>query len=166
LLRSLDETQQKTWIQTASDLIKELIELDIAKVFDKAYFDDGLGPSVSKAQQQTSASSSSDSGCCGGSSSKNGSESCCKGDNKEESGSKTAEKTGCCSKPSSSSPTTAGAISSCNKGSDCGQAKSEEGIAASTSTWSSRPDQVLADYRSRTLDLLKQVKLEHLLESN
>ncbi|GJJ68823.1 hypothetical protein EMPS_01169 [Entomortierella parvispora] len=162
LLRSLDETQQKTWIQTASDLVKELIELDIAKVFDKAYFDDGLGPnSTSKTQQQTT-----DSGCCGGSSSKSGNESCCKSDNKgDKEESAIPQKSGCCSKPSSASGDGT-ASSSCSKGSSCGQAKSEESGAASTSAWSSRPDHVLADYRSRTLDLLKQVKLEHLLESN
>ncbi|KAG0051142.1 hypothetical protein BGZ83_004044 [Gryganskiella cystojenkinii] len=159
LLRSLNSDDKTSWIQKATDLIKELVELDIAKVFDKAYFDDGRGPSASS--KADSKASKMDSGCCGGS--KTGSGSCCKDESNEEqvdatveSGSdNNKEKKGCCSKSDGSSST------SCNEQS-CGKPH----VGVKRQAWSSRPDEVLSSYRSRTLDLLKQIQLEHLLESN
>ncbi|KAG0316753.1 hypothetical protein BGZ99_006713 [Dissophora globulifera] len=61
------------WIKRATVLVQELVELDISKVFDKAYFDDRVQPTAAAAAAASSAVST---GCCGG----GDGDTCCKKD--------------------------------------------------------------------------------------
>lgn len=143
-----DLQDKEAWIKRASELTKELVELDIAKVFDKAFFDDGYESTPSK-----STSTNTGSGCCGGSNK----ESCCQkeaaqGESSTSPSSSSAKE--CCSSKQ------AGGGGAClSVGCDSTAKKDhpkEEG--------SSRPEQLTANYRSRVSDLLSEVGLASLLE--
>ncbi|KAG0221578.1 hypothetical protein B0O80DRAFT_446392 [Mortierella sp. GBAus27b] len=144
---SLFKTAQakEVWIKKASELTKELVELDIAKVFDKAYFDDGRKPTTTS---KSIPANSAESGCYGG----KDKDSCCRGDTVQGEPSSSSPSTGeCCSSKTTDSPCLSGG---------CGT------VAKDTSKdWSSRPEQLIADYRSRVSDLLNQVGLGSLLET-
>ncbi|KAF9178979.1 hypothetical protein BGZ51_007335 [Haplosporangium sp. Z 767] len=162
-IASLSNPQDReAWIKRATDLVKELVELDIAKVFDKAYFDDGRGPSSKSKKTESTSTGEADgggTGCCGGSS---------------------PSKDSCCKKDSSSSPANEGNASglsrssqgccSSKKGNSCQSkegADSEECGSLEKKTrdekWSSRPDQVINTYRTRVHDLLKEANMESLM---
>ncbi|KAF9903328.1 hypothetical protein EC991_003975 [Linnemannia zychae] len=167
-----------SWIGRASELVKELVDLDIAKVFDKAYFDDGLGPSSSsspsnKTQQQQQLGKDKD-GCCGGSGESSGS-SCCqkKGEDADTETETTTgteisspvetstQSRGCCSSSGAGEGSCqSGKKTSCKSKKD----KSEE-KAVLESEWSSKPEQVVSEYRSRVRALLLEANMEALSQT-
>lgn len=146
---------KEAWIKRASELTKELVELDIVKVFDKAYFDDGHKSTPSKSTSTEAATASTGSGCCGGSSSSN-KDSCCR---------KEAAQGEPCSSQSSS-PSTGGCCSSNQADSSCLSGDCDSTVKKNDSKeWSSRPEQLIVNYRSRVSDLLNEVGLVSLLEA-
>ncbi|KAF9121579.1 hypothetical protein BGW39_010416 [Mortierella sp. 14UC] len=166
------------WIARASELVKELVELDIAKVFDKAYFDDGLGLSSSssssssnKIQQQGNDKD----GCCGGGDGGSSGSVCCQ---KKEQGAVTEAETatgpetsspeeistpakGCCS----SNGAGEGSCQSVKKTSCKSKEDKLEEKAALESGWSSKPEQVVNEYRSRVRALLLEANMEALSQT-
>ncbi|KAF9577472.1 hypothetical protein BGW38_007292 [Lunasporangiospora selenospora] len=65
------ESDLQHWIERAKELVKELTELDISHIFDKAYFDDRPQQPPSDQSESSSTSISTkdkNSGCCGGNS--------------------------------------------------------------------------------------------------
>ncbi|KAG0081825.1 hypothetical protein BGZ93_010943 [Podila epicladia] len=158
----------KQWIEQATAVIKELVELDIAKVFDKAYFDDGRGPKSAPSSEDTtsgnkSKSKSSEDGCCGGSKKASQGDACCK------------------SKNTSSPPLVEEVVESEASGSECRGGKNAESYSSSEANnthmqmdntilpsgllaISSRPDQILADYQSRVRTLLKVFQMDSLVD--
>ncbi|KAF9153113.1 hypothetical protein BG015_004053 [Linnemannia schmuckeri] len=148
------------WITRATRVVKELVELDIAKVFDKAYFDDGRGPSSSPNKEEK------DSGCCGGSADRSSGPSCCqkKGEN-VDAGSQPEPETlesstpskGCCG---------GGKKGSCrsNKSNSCKLEKKDDENTME-SEWSSKPEQVINEYRSRVRALLLEANMEALSQT-
>ncbi|KAG0198724.1 hypothetical protein BGX28_007864 [Mortierella sp. GBA30] len=163
------------WIERAATLVKELTEIDIAKVFDKAYFDDGLGPSSKKVSSSSSSSTSEDSqqtggsGCCGGgkgssSSSSSNKDSCCKKDTPVattdgDDASNVLPSQGC-----GSSNNNKGKGSCLSKNSNAEEIRNAS-LESKKDEWSSRPQQVISEYRSRAHTLLQEVGLESLLEA-
>ncbi|KAF9987408.1 F-actin-capping protein [Modicella reniformis] len=140
---------KEAWIKRARELVKELIKLDIVNVFDKAYFDDGhKTPSKSvstNATTITTATANTGSECCKGSSSPNN-ESCCRRGAEIEQDDTNEPY-------SSSSP--AGEKNRCS---------SKKAATADSKEGSSRkPDQLVANYRSRVGDLLNEIGLLSLL---
>ncbi|KAF9917324.1 hypothetical protein BX616_001355 [Lobosporangium transversale] len=140
------------WIQKAGELVMELIELDISKVFDKAFFDDSgrtFNEVISKKTRETATN------CCGGGmvSTQN---SCCKNET-------------CCAEEVSPAEVRTCVSSSSVAEGYCG-AKNDEPSSSFKKCddllkkWSSRPEQVIKEYRSRVRDLLMEVGLESLLD--
>ncbi|KAG0027815.1 hypothetical protein BGZ81_005269 [Podila clonocystis] len=156
----------RQWIEQATAVVKELVELDIAKVFDKAYFDDGRGPkSTQSSEESTSAnkSKSSEDGCCGGSKKGAQGDSCCKSKT-TPSPSVVAEEvenevsgSGCCGGKSTGS-------CSSSKANDTHSHKGDTILPSGLPALSSRPDQVLADYQSRVRTLLKVFQMDALVD--
>ncbi|KAF9087811.1 hypothetical protein BGX23_007853 [Mortierella sp. AD031] len=162
---------KEDWIVRATELVKELVELDIAKAFDKAYFDDGLGPSSDKAtlkNKDKHSSTDASSGCCGGGGSGSSGSSCCQ--SKKEAttdsddttaavpGESPAESSkGCCSSN--------GGGGSChsNKKNSCSSKEAEE--EDKSGEWSSKPEQVVNEYRSRVRALLVEANMEALSQT-
>ncbi|KAG0250160.1 hypothetical protein BG011_008606 [Mortierella polycephala] len=161
-IASLSNSQDReAWIKRAADLVKELTELDIAKVFDKAYFDDGRGPSSKSNETKSTSTGEADggTGCCGGSSSSK--ESCCKKDNPSspvndgDASGLSHPSQGCCSSKKGDSCQSKDSAESMKCGSLEKKTKDEE--------WSSRPDRVINTYRTRVHDLLKEANMESLM---
>ncbi|CAO3573339.1 unnamed protein product [Mortierella alpina] len=171
-LSKLSLQEKNVWIERASELVRELTEMDIAKVFDKAYFDDGRGPShKAKAAAGSGASEgSSESGCCGG----------------DSSSSTSSNRDGCCKrKDSATSASTDGTASACqveekSPSQSCCSSKGNGACVSKNATddkaqdvscavkkgeWSSRPEQVINDYRNRVRELLKEAGLESLMDA-
>ncbi|KAF9435172.1 F-actin-capping protein [Entomortierella beljakovae] len=137
---------KEAWIKKASDLVKELIDLDIDKVFDKAFFDDGRSKKSSAAKST---------GCCEGSSSKK--ESCCKNDT-------TTTTSSDCSSSTPASSTTDGCCSSKNGGSSTGCcSKRNNTTSGDGELLLSKPEQVMGSYQYRARELLKEAGLENIL---
>ncbi|KAK3825949.1 MAG: hypothetical protein J3Q66DRAFT_329012 [Benniella sp.] len=145
-----DLQDKEAWIKKASELTKELVELDIAKVFDKAFFDDGYKSTPSKSTPTNTGS-----GCCGGSNK----ESCCQKEAAQ----------GESSSPSSSSSTAKECCSSkqAGGGGACLSAECDSTVKKDhpKEEGSSRPEQLIANYRSRVNDLLSEIGLASLLEA-
>ncbi|KAF8965355.1 hypothetical protein BGZ52_011595, partial [Haplosporangium bisporale] len=157
----------KEWIERATTIVKELVELDIAKVFDKAYFDDGRGPKSSKSSEAASDnnSKSSEDECCGGSKKGSQDDSCCKSKTTTtpsavpEEVESEASGSGCCGGKN------AGSCSSSETKRDASNAHSDTSILPSgLPALSSRPDQILADYRSRVRTLLRVFQMDSLID--
>lgn len=169
---------KECWITRATQLVKELVELDIAKVFDKAYFDDGRGPS---SPSSSSSGKEKKDDCCGGSGGNtkegsSGSSTCCQ---KEEAAVDTRSQMPendssvvalTAETPEPSTPSkgccgggNGGGQGSCqsNKSSSC--KKGDEN--AVEKEWSSRPEQVVEEYRSRVRALLLEVDMETLSQT-
>ncbi|KAF9325404.1 hypothetical protein BG006_011129 [Podila minutissima] len=158
----------KQWIEEAAAVVKELVELDIAKVFDKAYFDDGRGPKSALSSEETASdnkSKSSEDGCCGGSKKGSQGDACCKSKT-TPSPSVVAEEveiqasesgSGCCGGKS------AGSCSS-SKANDAHSHKDGTILPSGLPAISSRPDQVLAHYKSRVRTLLKVFQMDSLVD--
>ncbi|KAF9408923.1 hypothetical protein BGZ94_002146 [Podila epigama] len=180
--RQISAQDLEQWIKEATALVKELVELDIAKVFDKAYFDDGLGPqlikststptsdSTSGTRQKSDASSSG--GCCGGKSSGSANkDGCCKSSkDMDQQESTTAQKetvtesgSGCCGGKStgtcSSSKTT---LPEHTKESTN---ESPKLLPSGLPALSTRPDQVMEEYRCRVKKLLKVFEMDTLVNN-
>lgn len=157
----------KQWIDQATAIVKELVELDIAKVFDKAYFDDCRGPKSSKSLEAVSdnKSKSSEDGCCSGSKKESQDDLCCKNKTTttpsvvpEEVKSETSG-SGCCGGKN------AGSCSSSKTTLDPSNAHRDTSILPSgLPAHSSRPDEVLADYRSRVRTLLRVFQMDSLID--
>ena len=142
-------------------MVKELVELDIEKVFDKAYFDDGRGASSSP----SSNNEKKDGSCCGGSAEGSGGSSCCQKkdvDAGSEADPAAAESsvpsTGCCGGK--------GGEGSCqsNKSNSCKSEKKDD-EKTMESEWSSKPEQVVNEYRSRIRALLLEANMEALSQT-
>ncbi|KAF9934337.1 hypothetical protein BGZ67_003934 [Mortierella alpina] len=170
-LSKLSVQEKNAWIERASELVKELTEIDIAKVFDKAYFDDGRGPShkakAAAAGAAAEEEGSSKSGCCGGtslSSSSNG-DACCK---KSDSSTSTDGGASAC-QSKETQPSQSGCSSKGNGACASKQSEVDGATDGSDRTkdgeWSSRPEQVIIEYRNRVCDLLKEAGLESLIDS-
>ncbi|KAK3843703.1 MAG: hypothetical protein J3R72DRAFT_440599 [Linnemannia gamsii] len=159
------------WVARATELVKELVELDIAKVFDKAYFDDGLGPSSSSSNKTGQQHTKEKDGCCGGGGGSSES-SCCqkKGDGVDTTtgsgtgpGNERLEETstpskGCCSSNGAGE-------GSCQSGKKSSCKSKEEEKVAMQSEWSSKPEQVVNEYRSRVRALLLEANMETLSQT-
>ncbi|KAF9113538.1 hypothetical protein BGX27_001348 [Mortierella sp. AM989] len=156
---------KEAWIRKASELIKELIDLDIDKVFDKAFFDDGRRSTSSKSlpAADSSCANTSGSGCCGGSSSPN-KDSCCKSGSTVVEPAEFDDMFGSDSQKSSTSQ--GGCCSSKNSTDSDGHCSKEKSNSKDgcEEALSSKPDQVINNYRSRVRELLKEVGLESLLD--
>ncbi|KAF9569986.1 hypothetical protein EC968_002388 [Mortierella alpina] len=176
-LSKLSLQEKGAWIERASELIKELTEIDIAKVFDKAYFDDGRGPSdKAKAKAKAAAADgSSKSECCGGassSSSSNGDTCCKKGDSIATTTTTTTtttdgEASACQSaqaQPSQSCSSSKGKGACASKQSGIDETK-DGSRGEKDEEWSSRPEQVINDYRNKVRELLKEAGLESLIDT-
>jgi hypothetical protein len=169
------------WIARATQVVKELVELDIAKVFDKAYFDDGRGPSSA-----TSGKEKKDGCCVGGGGStdeeSNRSSSCCQkkaeadvvaGSQKSEHKSSVAAAV--TAEASESSEPSAPSKSCCGGGGgNAGEGSCQSNKISSCqkddkktveSKWSSKPEQVVNEYRSRVRALLLEVNMETLSQT-
>ncbi|KAI7831174.1 hypothetical protein BC939DRAFT_221860 [Gamsiella multidivaricata] len=162
------------WVEKATALVKELVELDISNVFDKAFFDDGYKPSSSTSKSNKADSnidgtlSGIDSGCCGGASStSSGSrDSCCQN---RTAVSSTADKDTSTSDAQAQASTEVGCCGSKQGGGLCvskehGSMDKEKNGSSGGKECSSQPEQVIDMYRSRIHDLLKEVNMESLLE--
>ncbi|KAF9958530.1 hypothetical protein BGZ70_009169 [Mortierella alpina] len=170
-LRGLISLQEKNaWIERASGLVRELMEIDIAKVFDKAYFDDGRGPSQKAKAAAAAKEGSSESGCCGGASSSSTSstgDGCCK---KNDSTPVTSADGGASACQSGETPSSQSCCLSKGNGA-CASEKSMDDKAHDVSSgvqngeWSSRPEQVINDYRNKARELLKEAGLESLIDA-
>ncbi|KAF9960741.1 hypothetical protein BGZ72_006083 [Mortierella alpina] len=160
----LTPQEKDAWIERASELVKELTEIDIAKVFDKAYFDDGRGPShKAKAAAAGAAEGSSGSGCCGGASSSSKGDACCK---KNDSSTTDGDASAC---QSETKPLQDGCSSNGNGACASKQNQADGTKDGSSGTkdgeWSSRPEQVINEYRHRVRELLREAGLESLIHS-
>ncbi|KAG0329649.1 hypothetical protein BG000_012012 [Podila horticola] len=160
--RQISPEDLKQWIELATAVVKELVELDIAKVFDKAYFDDGRGPKSAPSSEEATSMSSED-GCCGGSKKGSQGDACCKSKTTAspsvaaEDVENEASGSGCCGGKN------AGSCSS-SKAKDAHSHKDNTILPSGLPALSSRPDQVLADYRSRVRTLLKAFQMDSLVE--
>lgn len=146
-------------------MVKELVELDIAKVFDKAYFDDGRGPSPSSSSNNKEKKK--DSGCCGGSAEGSGGSSCCqKKELDMDAGSEAEPKAAGSSIPSAGCCGGKGGEGSCqlNKTNSC-KSKKKDHEKIMESEWSSKPEQVVNEYRSRVRALLLEANMEALSQT-
>ncbi|KAF9288136.1 hypothetical protein BGZ68_000753 [Mortierella alpina] len=166
-LSKLNPQERDAWMERASELIKELTEIDIAKVFDKAYFDDGRGPShkAKAAAAGAAAEGSTKSGCCGGASSSSSSngDACCK---KSDSTAVDGEASACQSEtqPSQSCCSSKGNGTCASKESEIDHTK-DGSSATKDEEWSSRPEQVISEYQNRVRELLKEAGLESLMDT-
>ncbi|KAF9538643.1 hypothetical protein EC957_006380 [Mortierella hygrophila] len=156
---------KEEWITRAAHVVKELVELDIAKVFDKAYFDDGRGPSSSPASNNKEKKKD-DGGCCGGSAEGSGVSSCCQNkdvDADVDAGSEAEPTAAGSSTPSTGCCGGKGGEGSCqsNKSNSCKAEKKDDGETVE-SEWSSKPEQVVNEYRSRVRALLLEANMEAL----
>ncbi|KAG0328909.1 hypothetical protein BG004_002446 [Podila humilis] len=192
------------WIQKATVIVKELVELDIAKVFDKAYFDDGRGSkkkpteaieltatstttivaeqkdeSGSPQQQQQQQQQD---GCCAGSKNAQNAGSCCRGtttattttsEEKELSAQEDNQGTTTTITTTTSSASKSAPESECcgGKGNgSCGASGKDKEIMDTLSALpsglvalSSRPDQIVTEYRSRVIELLNVFQMNDLV---
>ncbi|KAF9932416.1 hypothetical protein FBU30_008268 [Linnemannia zychae] len=165
LLSHIDD--RDAWISKASELVKELIELDISKVFDKAYFDDGRGPKTTlSASIDTNHKKNKDSGCCGGGngeSNASSSSSCCQ--NKSERSVKDPGDTRNSSTSSKNCCRSSGTEESCQSNKDSCKSSSEAEDTLRDSKWSSMPEQIVNEYKTRVRALLQEANLETLSQT-
>ncbi|KAF8947569.1 hypothetical protein BGZ47_008714 [Haplosporangium gracile] len=149
------------WITRATQVVKELVELDIAKVFDKAFFDGERGPSSSSSNKEEK-----DSGCCGGSADGSNGSSCCQKKGEDvDAGSQAEPET-----LESSTP-----LKDCCGGREKGQCQSNKSNSCKSekkddektveSECSSKPEQVINEYRSRVRALLLEANMEALSQT-
>ncbi|KAG0068910.1 hypothetical protein BGZ89_003866 [Linnemannia elongata] len=157
------------WITRATQVVKELVELDIAKVFDKAYFDDGRGPSSSSSSSNNNKEKKKDGGCCGGGAEGSGGSSCCQ--KKEAVVDTGSEAEPAAAAAESSTPSKVccggkGGEGSCqsNKSNSCKSEKKDD-VKTMESEWSSKPEQVVNEYRSRIHALLLEANMEALSQT-
>ncbi|KAF8957670.1 hypothetical protein BGZ46_002104 [Entomortierella lignicola] len=151
----LNKIQDKeAWINKANKLVRELIDLDIDNVFDKAFFDDKSHTS------KTLSTDSTKSGCCGGSSSLNN-DSCCKNETVTSSTefsdisqsnhqASSSSEGGCCSSKAGG----------CNSSSASVCYSKEKDVENDSIL---KPEQVISSYLSKAEELLKEIGLQNLL---
>ncbi|KAI1317938.1 hypothetical protein EDD11_007460 [Mortierella claussenii] len=157
----LQDKDKDAWIQKASELVKELIDLDISKIFDKAFFDDGYKSTKGKSTSATTftaesssrptSTSTSGAGCCGGSSSQG--DSCCKKNDVADANNTEQD----IEAPMNDSPEARGCCSSKERTNSCLAEDKKEQVP--------KPEQVIISYQARVRDLLKQVGLESMLNT-
>lgn len=163
LLRQNEDKEE--WITRAAQVVKELVDLDIAKVFDKAYFDDGRGPSPSTSSNNKEKKK--DGGCCGGSSEGSGGSSCCqKKELDVNAGSEAEPAVAESSMPSTDCCGGKGGEGSCqsSKSNSCKSEKKDDEKTVENE-WSSKPEQVVNEYRSRVRALLLEANMEALSQT-